>query len=195
MFSQRPWPDAHRLLTPEPLALPCMNLLRPSPGTTLTWTLSVVGIASASNDMVQRGPGLTRPASPLFVFSLAVCHIPSKPSRASSAVHRPPVAAASLSLMWPNKTFCQNPPGFPRFGAPCRWPYAVADDFFTKQLPFNVTWGLTLLYALDHQSNFSDPAVQVCQTCARQAWQVPLGIVLGHACPLFTNQHCKLQLP
>ena len=30
-----------------------------------------------------------------------------------------------------------------------RWPYAVADDFFTKQLPNNVTWLLTLMYSLD----------------------------------------------
>lgn len=29
-----------------------------------------------------------------------------------------------------------------------RWPYAVADDFFTKQLPNNVTWLLTLMYSL-----------------------------------------------
>ena len=49
----------------------------------------------------------------------------------------------------------------------------MADDFFTKQLPFNVTWGLTLLYAMDHQSNFSDPAVQVGRSCAWQAWQAP----------------------
>ena len=49
----------------------------------------------------------------------------------------------------------------------------MADDFFTKQLPFNVTWGLTLLYAMDHQSNFSDPAVQVGRPHARQAWQAP----------------------
>lgn len=49
----------------------------------------------------------------------------------------------------------------------------MADDFFTKQLPFNVTWGLTLLYAMDHQSNFSDPAVQVGHPCTWQAWQAP----------------------
>lgn len=30
-----------------------------------------------------------------------------------------------------------------------RWPYAVADDFFTKQLPNNVTWLLTLMYSMN----------------------------------------------
>ena len=29
-----------------------------------------------------------------------------------------------------------------------RWPHALADDFFTKQLPNNVTWLLTLMYSL-----------------------------------------------
>ncbi len=42
-----------------------------------------------------------------------------------------------------------------------RWLYSVADDFFTKQLPHNVTWGLTVLYALDAPGDFSDTAVQV----------------------------------
>ena len=30
-----------------------------------------------------------------------------------------------------------------------RWGHAVADDFFSKQLPNNVTWLLTLMYSLD----------------------------------------------
>lgn len=42
----------------------------------------------------------------------------------------------------------------------CRWLYAVADDFFTKQLPHNVTWGLTVLYALDAPGDFSDTRIQ-----------------------------------
>ena len=37
----------------------------------------------------------------------------------------------------------------------------MADDFFTKQLPHNVTWGLTVLYALDAPGDFSDTRVQV----------------------------------
>ncbi|KAK9846568.1 hypothetical protein WJX81_006713 [Elliptochloris bilobata] len=41
-----------------------------------------------------------------------------------------------------------------------RWLYSVADDFFTKQLPHNVTWGLTVLYALDAPGDFADTAVQ-----------------------------------
>ena len=30
-----------------------------------------------------------------------------------------------------------------------RWAHAVADEFFTKQLPNNVTWLLTLMYSLE----------------------------------------------
>ena len=40
--------------------------------------------------------------------------------------------------------------------ARARWAHAVADDFFSKQLPHNVTWALTVLYALDHSPE--DPA-------------------------------------
>ena len=43
----------------------------------------------------------------------------------------------------------------------CRWLYSVADDFFTKQLPHNVTWGLTVLYALDASKDLTNLAVQV----------------------------------
>lgn len=31
-----------------------------------------------------------------------------------------------------------------------RWLFGIADEFITKQLPHNVTWGLSLLYALDN---------------------------------------------
>ncbi|KAJ8765454.1 hypothetical protein K2173_014576 [Erythroxylum novogranatense] len=31
-----------------------------------------------------------------------------------------------------------------------KWLYGILDDFVTKQLPNNVTWGLSLLYALEH---------------------------------------------
>ncbi len=41
-----------------------------------------------------------------------------------------------------------------------KWRHSVADDFFTRQLPFNVTWGLTLLYALDKSEDFADAAAQ-----------------------------------
>jgi ABC-type uncharacterized transport system fused permease/ATPase subunit len=41
-----------------------------------------------------------------------------------------------------------------------RWAYGAADDFFAKQLPHNVTWLLTLLYALDQTGDFGDTAVQ-----------------------------------
>lgn len=37
----------------------------------------------------------------------------------------------------------------------------MADDFLAKQLPHNVTWGLTMLYSLEHPSNFEDNATQV----------------------------------
>jgi hypothetical protein len=48
----------------------------------------------------------------------------------------------------------------------CRWLYSVADDFFTKQLPHNVTWGLTVLYALDASKDLTNLAVQVRSTFA-----------------------------
>ncbi|CAL5222677.1 g5077 [Coccomyxa viridis] len=41
-----------------------------------------------------------------------------------------------------------------------RWLYSVADDFFTKQLPHNVTWGLTVLYALDASKDLNNLGVQ-----------------------------------
>ncbi|MQM14516.1 hypothetical protein Taro_047449, partial [Colocasia esculenta] len=31
--------------------------------------------------------------------------------------------------------------------------YGILDDFITKQLPHNVTWGLSLLYAMEHQGD------------------------------------------
>ena len=69
-----------------------------------------------------------------------------------------------------------------------RWGYAVADDFFTKQLPHNVTWGLTMLYALDHSTNFSNTAVQVsfqriaryrCRACSDDLGQVKASALLA----------------
>lgn len=39
--------------------------------------------------------------------------------------------------------------------------HSVADDFLAKQLPHNVTWGLTMLYSLEHPSNFEDTETQV----------------------------------
>nr|CAD1833661.1 unnamed protein product [Ananas comosus var. bracteatus] len=34
-----------------------------------------------------------------------------------------------------------------------KWLYGILDDFVTKQLPHNVTWGLSLFYALEHQGD------------------------------------------
>ena len=42
-----------------------------------------------------------------------------------------------------------------------KWLHSVADDFFTKQLPFNVTWVLTLMYAMDQGHVANDPRAQV----------------------------------
>ena len=41
-----------------------------------------------------------------------------------------------------------------------KWAHAVADDFFARQLPHNVTWALTVLYALDHAPADADAAGQ-----------------------------------
>ncbi|KAG1369924.1 putative ABC transporter D family member 1 [Cocos nucifera] len=34
-----------------------------------------------------------------------------------------------------------------------KWLYGILDDFVTKQLPHNVTWGLSLLYAMEHKGD------------------------------------------
>ncbi|KAK2990477.1 hypothetical protein RJ640_008936 [Escallonia rubra] len=34
-----------------------------------------------------------------------------------------------------------------------KWLYGIMDDFVTKQLPHNVTWGLSLLYAMEHKGD------------------------------------------
>lgn len=34
-----------------------------------------------------------------------------------------------------------------------KWLFGILDDFVTKQLPHNVTWGLSLLYAMDHKGD------------------------------------------
>ncbi|XP_059639454.1 ABC transporter D family member 1 [Cornus florida] len=34
-----------------------------------------------------------------------------------------------------------------------KWLYGMLDDFITKQLPHNVTWGLSLLYAMEHKGD------------------------------------------
>lgn len=34
-----------------------------------------------------------------------------------------------------------------------KWLFGILDDFITKQLPHNVTWGLSLLYAMEHRGD------------------------------------------
>nr|XP_027079292.1 ABC transporter D family member 1 [Coffea arabica]XP_027079293.1 ABC transporter D family member 1 [Coffea arabica]XP_027079294.1 ABC transporter D family member 1 [Coffea arabica]XP_027079295.1 ABC transporter D family member 1 [Coffea arabica] len=41
-----------------------------------------------------------------------------------------------------------------------KWLFGVLDDFITKQLPHNVTWGLSLLYALEHKGDRALTATQ-----------------------------------
>ena len=41
-----------------------------------------------------------------------------------------------------------------------KWIYGVLDDFVTKQLPHNVTWGLSLLYAMEHQGDRALTSIQ-----------------------------------
>ncbi|GAB4822712.1 hypothetical protein N2152v2_009758 [Parachlorella kessleri] len=41
-----------------------------------------------------------------------------------------------------------------------RWSYGAADEFFAKQLPHNVTWLLTLLFALEARGDFGSTAFQ-----------------------------------
>ncbi|CAI9284630.1 unnamed protein product [Lactuca saligna] len=41
-----------------------------------------------------------------------------------------------------------------------KWLFGVLDDFVTKQLPHNVTWGLSLLYAMEHKVDRSLTSTQ-----------------------------------
>lgn len=41
-----------------------------------------------------------------------------------------------------------------------KWLFGVFDDFVTKQLPHNVTWGLSLLYAMEHKADRSLTSTQ-----------------------------------
>eukprot|EP00262_Sarcandra_glabra_P018238 TRINITY_DN6477_c0_g2_i1.p1 TRINITY_DN6477_c0_g2~~TRINITY_DN6477_c0_g2_i1.p1 ORF type:complete len:624 (+),score=92.76 TRINITY_DN6477_c0_g2_i1:1-1872(+) len=41
-----------------------------------------------------------------------------------------------------------------------KWLFGILDDFVTKQLPHNVTWGLSLLYAVDHKGDRALTATQ-----------------------------------
>ena len=60
-----------------------------------------------------------------------------------------------------------------------RWLHSVADDFFTKQLPFNVTWVLTLMYAVDQGQVANDPRAQVSALCTSLVCLLVRGLALG----------------
>ena len=56
--------------------------------------------------------------------------------------------------------------------ARAKWLYSAVDEFFSKQLPHNVTWALTLLYALQRDASaWADAAAQArrCQAFVRCA--------------------------
>ncbi|KAL0431948.1 UNVERIFIED_CONTAM: ABC transporter D family member 1 [Sesamum radiatum] len=41
-----------------------------------------------------------------------------------------------------------------------KWLFGIIDDFITKQLPHNVTWGLSLLYAMEHEGDRALTSIQ-----------------------------------
>jgi len=41
-----------------------------------------------------------------------------------------------------------------------KWLFGIADEFITKQLPHNVTWGLSLMYAMEHKGDRALTSVQ-----------------------------------
>ncbi|XP_061344262.1 ABC transporter D family member 1-like isoform X2 [Gastrolobium bilobum] len=41
-----------------------------------------------------------------------------------------------------------------------KWLFGILDDFITKQLPHNVTWGLSLLYAMEHKGDRASISTQ-----------------------------------
>lgn len=44
-----------------------------------------------------------------------------------------------------------------------RWIFGIADGFITKELPHNVTWGLSILYAMEnHRDGTSVSAQGMC---------------------------------
>ena len=43
-----------------------------------------------------------------------------------------------------------------------KWLFGIMDDFVTKQLPHNVTWGLSLLYAVEHKGDRALTSTQGC---------------------------------
>lgn len=50
-----------------------------------------------------------------------------------------------------------------------RWLYVILDDFVTKQLPHNVTWGLSLLYAIEHKEDGALTSLQGLTILKNQA--------------------------
>lgn len=46
-----------------------------------------------------------------------------------------------------------------------KWLFGILDDFTTKQLPHNVTWGLSLLYAIEHKGDRALISTQGGFTC------------------------------
>ena len=96
-------------LTPLSLALPCIYLFSPLPGTALTWTRPWIALPLLP--MTQCIKALARCIQPFHSWSLAVlCAIlPATPSWVSSAVHRPPVVVLGLSLMWTQQNSLSKP--------------------------------------------------------------------------------------
>ncbi|XP_028233131.1 ABC transporter D family member 1-like isoform X2 [Glycine soja] len=41
-----------------------------------------------------------------------------------------------------------------------KWLFGILDDFITKQLPHNVTWGLSLIYAMEHKGDRASVTTQ-----------------------------------
>jgi len=41
-----------------------------------------------------------------------------------------------------------------------KWLFGILDDFITKQLPHNVTWLLSLLYAMEHKGDRASISTQ-----------------------------------
>jgi len=41
-----------------------------------------------------------------------------------------------------------------------RWLFDIADQFLTKQLPHNVTWGMSMMYSMNHRGQYDSTKVQ-----------------------------------
>jgi len=66
-----------------------------------------------------------------------------------------------------------------------KWLFGILDDFITKQLPHNVTWLLSLLYAMEHKGDRAS-----INTQGRFVGLIPVTLFITHFTP--TDIRCNI---